>query len=134
MRRRRRVEPQINMAPLVDIVFQLLIFFVFTAGMVSEPMGIEVDLPGSTTADSPYTKSLMVFVTAEGEIFVGEEAVLLSQLRRVLLQKIGDGEVPGLTIYADEEVSWQRVLRVMDAARSVGVSQLDFAVENLEDL
>ena len=50
---RRRLEPQINMAPLIDIVFLLLIFFIYTVNMTGQPLDVDIDLPASAAGGGP---------------------------------------------------------------------------------
>lgn len=116
------------MAPLIDIVFLLLIFFVFTAGMVNEPLGVEIHLPGSTTANAQGTLPLVVFVASDGRLFVDEDMVRPGELADAIRQRTAKS-ARQLAIYADQGVDFQTVLAVMDAARQAGIRDIDFAVQ-----
>ncbi len=116
------------MAPLIDIVFLLLVFFVFTAGMVNEPMGVDVHLPGASTATAQEAVPLVVFASADGQLYVDQEPVTLADLASAIRQRSGEAGGTALTIFADQKVDFQRILSIMDAARTVGIRDIDFAV------
>ncbi|NMB17711.1 MAG: biopolymer transporter ExbD [Firmicutes bacterium] len=119
---RRRQEPQINMAPLIDIVFLLLIFFIYTVNMTGQPLDINVDLPGSSTAEAGSARTAAIFLTKAGKTYLDGEAVELTSLRTLLAT--GDQVI----IYADRGVDLQRALLVMDEVRLAGIKDVGFAV------
>ncbi|MGI6034238.1 MAG: ExbD/TolR family protein [Limnochordia bacterium] len=119
---RRRQEPQINMAPLIDIVFLLLIFFIYTVNMTGQPLDINVDLPGSSTAEAGPARTAAIFLTKAGKTYLNGQAVELTSLRTLLAT--GDQVI----IYADRGVDLQRALLVMDEVRLAGIKDVGFAV------
>lgn len=119
---RRRQEPQINMAPLIDIVFLLLIFFIYTVNMTGQPLDINVDLPGSSTAKAGPARTAAIFLTKAGKTYLNGQAVELTSLRDFLAT--GDQVI----IYADRGVDLQRALLVMDEVRLAGIKDVGFAV------
>lgn len=119
---RRRQEPQINMAPLIDIVFLLLIFFIYTVNMNGQPLDINVDLPGSSTAEAGPARTVAILLTKAGKTYLDGQAVELTSLRTLLAA--GDQVI----IYADRGVDLQRALLVMDEVRLAGIKDVGFAV------
>lgn len=120
------------MAPLIDIVFLLLIFFIFTAGMVNEPLNVAIELPGSQTAKRDSLPPYMLFISKRGEIYFNDELVSTRSLRSLLAQQVTRQENPQVFIYADRGVDFQTVLRVMDEARLAGVRDINFAARQTD--
>ena len=119
---RRRPEPQINMAPLIDIVFLLLIFFIYTVNMTGQPLDVDIDLPASAAAEAGPTRTVAIFLTRSGETYLDGRPVELTSLRDLLNQ--GDQVI----IYADRGVDLQRALLVMDEVRLAGIENVGFVV------
>jgi biopolymer transport protein ExbD len=122
----RRVTAPPDVTPLIDIIFQLVIFFMVTTNFITTP-GIEVDLPRSS-ADTILREDndIKVWVKADGQVLIDEEPATLSQLRKTFSDAGKDAQV---VIKADKEVDHGRVVQVMDLARSNGLSRLAIATE-----
>src|SRR5690554_5088276 len=69
-KRPRRLEPGVNMAPLIDVVFLLLIFFVLTTDLVAEPAAVSVELASMETAQQQPREHIVVTLTKDGEIII----------------------------------------------------------------
>ncbi len=117
----------IDITPLVDVVFILLIFFMVTSTFLELP-GMKLDLPVSQSARGQSAKQLTLFLTREGKILLGEEAVSLKQLpQRLQVAMKKQGAKGALVIKGDKEVAYGRVVRVMDIAKAAGVQKLVIA-------
>lgn len=120
---------EINMAPLVDVVFVLLIIFMTTAPLLQR--GIDVDLPASKTNTLKSEERVTIFVNEKGEIFLDDEKVLDNQLVAVLETiKLKNPEV---TVYlkADKNVPYGKVITVMDGVKQVGIDKLGMVTERI---
>lgn len=125
----RRAEVVVDVTPLIDIIFQLVLFFMVSTTFVTTP-GIEVELPRSSSDVILRDKSeVRVWVTAEGSVLVDEKPVDWAGLTRVLGTALADDPATLVVIKADKSVSHGRVVTVMDLARSIGLSNLAIATE-----
>lgn len=127
--RARRVDPVVDVTPLIDIIFQLVLFFMVSTTFVSAP-GIEVDLPRSSS-DTVLrdTDDLNVWVNSDGSVYVDEEPVDFRGLKSALSEAARSNPSTLIVIKADKDVGHGRVVAVMDAARSRGLTQLAIATE-----
>jgi len=127
--RARRVDPVVDVTPLIDIIFQLVLFFMVSTTFVSAP-GIEVDLPRSSSDTVLRDKDdLSVWVAADGAVYVDEEPVDFSGLKSALSRAAQENPSTLIVLKADRSVDHGRVVAVMDAARSRGLTQFAIATE-----
>ena len=116
-----REDPVVDVTPLIDIIFQLVLFFMVSTTFVTT-QGIEVDLPRASAEAVLRDKGdLRVQVTTEGSVFIDDQAVTWAQLREQV-QRAARAE-PGtlVVIKADRDVDHGRVVAIMDLARSYGL-------------
>ncbi len=121
---------EMDVAPLIDIVFQQLIFFMLTSAFVFQP-GVKIQLPRSVTADVARRENLVVTISNKGHLYLGTEVVTLGDLKGRLASMGKSG--PPILIRADREASLGRVVEVWDLCRSLGISQLNIATSGKED-
>lgn len=128
-RRKARENVDINLAPLIDVVFILLLFFVVTTTFTRETQ-MKVDLPEAVTGSPPEqteSKPLEILIAADGSYSINSQALLKSDLSSLIaaLQKesAGDTSLP-LTISADGKTPHQAVITAMDAAGKLGFAHL----------
>ncbi len=125
----RRPDPVVDVTPMIDIVFQLVLFFMVSTTFVTSP-GIQVDLPRSSAqtvlADD---KDIQVWVTADGAVYVNEQPVTAAELRRKFLDAARSNPNTMVVIKADEGVSHGRVVAVMDQAQAQGLTRLAIATD-----
>ena len=115
--------PQIDLAPLVDVVFLLIIFFVFAIPNVMMPLGIKVNLPEVAGAEHVDKARLEVAVSAEDRIFVGNEQVGLPELRE-RLERFAAGGGQAVSIRGDVSSTLGRVLSVYGACKGAGIAKI----------
>ncbi len=125
----RRPDPHIDVTPMIDVVFQLVLFFMVSTTFISSP-GIQVDLPrASSEVVIAEKRDLNVWVTAEGAVYVDDAPVTLQRLREQLRQTAKADPSTLVVIKADAGVTHGRVVTVMDLARAEGLSRLAIATE-----
>ncbi len=113
---------------LTDIVMLLLIFFLLTSQFVIQT-GVKVKLPGSKTNEQSTPSKLVVTLTSGGGIFIGNEEIGINQLPAKLESiKVGKLE-DNLIISADKTVAVDLVIKVIDAAKSVGIEKFTLQTE-----
>lgn len=126
---RRRAESIVDITPLIDIIFQLVLFFMVSTTFVTNP-GFEVDLPRSS-ADTILRdkKEIEVWMTKEGAIFLDDQPQDWgSVVRRFTEAAKGDPNTL-IILKADKEVSHGRVTAILGLARSLGLNRLAIATE-----
>jgi biopolymer transport protein ExbD len=131
--RRPRAKPTLNIAPLVDCIFLLLIFFLlastFSRGDVSRADGLEIELPGAESAEPEEKEVLRVCLAESGEIVVEKRKVSLAELTDVLQAAVRErGPLP-LFLVADRRVRLETLTEVIDRARKLGVRSVSIATQ-----
>jgi len=116
--------PLLDITPIVDTVFNLLIFFALSLNFVSTP-GIQVTLPKSAAREIPQErKDLRVAITAAGQIFANQRAVDIKALAEEFRRAAQAGGETQVLIQADQQVTHGQVVEVMDLARRAGLHRL----------
>ncbi|HHJ80590.1 MAG TPA: biopolymer transporter ExbD [Candidatus Tenderia electrophaga] len=133
LRKFRREEMSLNLTPLIDVVFLLLIFFMVTTTF-REESEIEIDLPqASNQPVEQVGNPLEVVIDRDGRFYIGQKLVINTQLdtlKRALRKAKGDRKNPPLIISADAKSPHQAVVTAMDAARQVGLVRMSIATRN----
>ena len=131
----RKQSPELNLTPLIDVVFLLLIFFMVSTTFQKDA-AIEVELPGvSPETSSPQeepVKSIELTVDRDGNYFVNEKALVnnsMDNLVRAIEREAGERRDMPFIINADADASHQSVIRVMDAAGSSGFQKITFSAK-----
>lgn len=122
-----REDPVIEIAPLIDVVFLLLLFFMVTTQFISLP-GLKVTLPGIKPGSTvTATAKIEVQVTASGDIYVAGNPVSLADLPAALKKNAPDPASAVIVLMADEKVSHGRVVSIMDVIRRQGLKRVVLA-------
>jgi len=119
-----------TMAPMADVVFLLLIFFMITSSFVMEP-GIEIDLPRAVTAEEQPRQRVIITITRDRTILLDEDIVSFETLPSRLEAVLGSSRDALLIIRADRDVPHGFVVRALDISREAGAGQLAIATESL---
>jgi biopolymer transport protein ExbD len=117
---------RIEMLPLIDIVFLLLVFFIYAMLSMVVHRGIPIDLPEATTSKVDESDYLSLSIEEDGTIYVDKERATLSTLPNILIQR--RDEQPGLKLFigGDRAVRYERVIQVLDVVRQAGISRVAF--------
>jgi len=122
--------PRIEMLPLIDIVFLLLVFFIYAMLSMAVHRGQIVDLPESSSGSLEMQEAINVTIEDVGQgvlLFLDGEMVpqeiLMGALREIKQASIG-GKEPEVQIFADESVSYQELFGVMDCIREAGLTKM----------
>ncbi len=120
---------RIEMLPLIDIVFLLLVFFIYAMLSMAVHRGLPVELPLSATAKIDKKLVLSVTVKADQTIYVNKERVALGDLTRVLRSKAAETREPGILIFADRALPYQTIYRVLDQIRLAGLRRISLQAD-----
>jgi biopolymer transport protein ExbD len=130
--RARRDDMIVDVTPLIDIIFQLVLFFMVSTTFVTAP-GIEVDLPRSSSDTILRDKDdISIWVGDDGAVYVDDQPVDFKGLRSALSGAAQKNPATLIVIKADREVEHGRVVAIMDAARGYGLTKLAIATEVTE--
>ncbi len=132
----RREDPDVNLTPLIDVVFLLLIFFMVSTTFERETE-ISIELPEASGQPMQTEKQVVeISIDAKGRYFVNRQEVINTQidtLKRAIQEAAGDQEKPRIILSADRNTPHQAVITAMDAARQLGFVNLTFATNKPDD-
>ena len=134
MRRRisqQEEESEINITPMLDVVFIMLIFFIVTASFVKEA-GVDVKRPGAMTAETKGMASIFIAITEEGDIWIDRRMVDVRAVQANIERLLAENPKGSVIIQADRESKNGLLVQVMDAAKLAGVQDISIAAEKLE--
>lgn len=117
----------IDLTPMLDVVFIMLIFFIVTASFIKEP-GVDINRPDATTAIGVRTP-ILVAVTGENKVWINKNEVDIRQVKlqlQVLLAETPKGKV---VIQADKEANIKTLTEVAQAARELGIGEISVSAE-----
>ncbi len=117
---------RIEMLPLIDVVFLLLVFFIYAMLSMAVHRGLPVTLPTSTTAKIEKPLLLSVTVKSDGALYVDEEEVSLESLKEALQRKTHGGNEPGVLLFAAKDLPYQNLFNVLDEIRMAGIERISF--------
>lgn len=123
-------DASINMTPMLDVVFIMLIFFIVTASFVKEA-GIEVVKPEAETAVKKERTSLLIAINEHNEVWIDRRNVDPSSVQPVIEKLYAENPKGAVVVQADKESNAETVMFVLEAARDVGVT--DIAVATAEE-
>ena len=122
--------PRIEMLPLIDVVFLLLVVFIYAMLSMAVHKGLPVALPTSSTAQEEQSEPVSITVAADGDIFVDKNPVALADLAAVLQQRAQADPETGVLIFADRSLPYQSLFRVLDQVRLAGLSRINLQAES----
>ncbi|MBW1706887.1 MAG: biopolymer transporter ExbD [Deltaproteobacteria bacterium] len=127
-RRRNRIQIQMPLTSLIDIVFLLLIYFLLTTNfMVDE--GIKIKLPQARASAPQIEQEITVYVDRDGRAFLENQEVSLAGLFDRLKEMIGERKDKLVVVRADRAVILNKAVKVMDVAKAAGAARLCLATE-----
>ncbi|MGH0029838.1 MAG: ExbD/TolR family protein [Myxococcota bacterium] len=131
MRRRRQTdteESEVNLTPMLDVVFIMLIFFIVTASFVKEA-GIDISRPPAATAERKERGNILVAITENDQIWIDRRQVDPRALRANIERLHAENPQGSVVIQADKGSKNGLLVQVMDAARLAGVTSVSLAAE-----
>ena len=125
---RKKKDMGIEMGPLMDIVFILLIFFVVTSSFTRET-GVDVTKPQAQTASQLEKENLLIAITREGTIHMNERQVDLASLQDILKQSLSKNPDREAVVIADKEAETGALVQVIDMCNLAGVKKVSIAAQ-----
>ncbi|MDX1561831.1 MAG: biopolymer transporter ExbD [Gammaproteobacteria bacterium] len=121
-------ESEINLTPMLDVVFIMLIFFIVTAVFVKDP-GVEVDRPEALMTREAGAGSIYVAITPDDQVHIDRREVDISEVRYSIERLLAEAPEAGVVIQSDSDARNELVIRVMDAAKAAGVTDIKIAAQ-----
>ncbi|NQZ82351.1 MAG: biopolymer transporter ExbD [Colwellia sp.] len=121
---------EINMTPMLDVVFILLIFFIVTASFVKEA-GIEVNRPEAATAVKKNRANILVAISDKGEIWINKRRIDVRAVQANIERLKAENPQGTVVIQADKKSTTDTLIKVMDAARAARVFDVSIAAQEI---
>jgi len=130
LRPHRKEPPEVNLTPLIDVVFLLLIFFMVSTTFQKESQ-IKIELPEAQTQSTVESlpKVLDITIDADGRFFINQREVVSSDIdviKQAIAKAVGDQKEIPVVITGDANASWQAIMKAMDAASQLGLVNMTF--------
>lgn len=120
---------RIEIVPMIDTIFFLLVFFMIATLSMSKMQGLPVNLPRAATAEREIRENVTLTLTQEGRLYYNKKEIVLSQLGPLLKSDLKDNPKILVIINADTDVLHGRVVEVMDEVKALGASRLAIATK-----
>ena len=122
-------ENEINLTPMLDVVFIMLIFFIVTATFIKEA-GIQIERPNTITADTQDDASILIAISANDEIWIDRQERDPRAIRGIIERLHAENPKGSIVIQADEGSTHETLVIVMEAAKVAGVTNVSIASDN----
>ncbi len=122
-------ENEINLTPMLDVVFIMLIFFIVTATFIKEA-GIQVERPDTTTAESQDDAAILIAISPADEIWIDRKERDPRSVRSIIERLHAENPKGSIVIQADEGSTHETLVIVMEAAKAAGVTNVAIASDN----
>ena len=116
-----------DLTPMIDMIFQLLIFFLLTSFLILP--AVNVALPRSRNPEATPPAALTLTVRRDGSLLLAGQVVLVEDLPSLMSAALAGRVEPSIIVQADRGVAFGRVIEVMEAARAGGARDISFLVE-----
>ena len=115
------------MTPMIDIVFQLLIFFMLSSSFLTPAM--KLNLPKAVTGNTTDPQKLVLSVDKDGKVFLNTEPIALEQIESVLQKRFESDSRKAIHLRGDKDMPYRYFVEVMDKAREAGARQINIVHE-----
>lgn len=123
-------EPEINITPMLDIVFIMLIFFIVTTTFIKET-GVTVDKPEALTAESRPQGNILVGVDSDNQVWMNGSQIELSDVRTLVQRARAENPEGSVILIADQESRQGTLVDVMDQIQAAGVRRMAVSAEQI---
>ncbi len=132
MQFRKRLQPMVNvdLVPMIDVVFQLVIFFMLSSTLVTRT-GLNLDLPNASSVQETVTSSLVLTVVSDNEIILGETSLTMREFSALLEERSAEYEGRSISIEADSSLQYGTMVQVLDILRRNGFRGANLVAEQV---
>ncbi|MCG8512613.1 MAG: biopolymer transporter ExbD [Halanaerobiales bacterium] len=122
----------INIIPMIDVIFFLLVFFMLFTTFRTTPTGIDMELPRAVTVSQQKDENIIIDIDRTGKIYYQGEILSATGLQQIATEKFAKNNQIVAIINADQNVMYKHIVAVMDNLRQVGIYRLALAAEKKE--
>lgn len=126
--RQQAEEAELDMTPMLDIVFIMLIFFIVTTSFVKES-GITVNSPSAATAEKQENANIFVAINDQGDVWIDKRQVDIRTVRSIVARLHADNPEGAVVIQSDKKANTEQLMQVMDQVRLAGVETIALAAK-----
>jgi biopolymer transport protein ExbD len=120
---------RIEMLPLMDMVFLLLVVFIYTMLSMAVHRGLKLDLPHSESAEPEKQLVLSVSIDEKGLVYIDKQAVGIEKLTETLYMMTQEKRDPGILLFADRNIPYQELFNVLDKIKQAGLTRISLQAE-----
>ncbi len=131
--RGKKVRTHLDIAPLIDIVFLLLIFFMLTANFIMQP-GIKIKLPEAESTKAEENNKIVIYISENNNIFLNDTKIPVTDLKNALRAELGKSDKKSIILKADEKINLGLAVKVMDISKESGAEGLVISTKLKEKL
>ncbi len=124
-----RKQARIEMLPLIDIIFLVLVVFIYAMLSMAVHRSLPVDLPHSAAVEIDPEVRLTITVRGEGDVYVDKEPVSMDELSSLLRDKAEADRDPGVILVADQNIVYQQLFAVLDRIKQAGIERISLQAE-----
>ena len=129
IKRLQKRKSRIEMIPLIDIVFLIMVTFIYSTLSMAVHRGLSVCLPFSSVTEIEQQLILSVTITGDKKIYVDKELVEIDRLTQILTLKAQGQADPGVLLFADNAITYQDLFQVLDRIKMAGLSRISLQAE-----
>ena len=126
--RRAGKKPEVDISPLIDVVFILLIFFMVTTTFVKES-AVDIERPGASSGSTANSKALRIVIDQGGALYLGDTPIKAWMLQSRVREFIDASGTKSILIVTDRRVAAERLVEVVDQCRLAGATDVGVATE-----
>ena len=126
--RQDKEESELDMTPMLDVVFIMLIFFIVTTSFVKES-GINVNTPDAQTAQRQESANIFIAINSDGEVWIDRKPVDIRALRATVARLHAENPQGTVVIQSDEKAHTGVLVQVMDQVRLAGIEKIAVAAK-----
>jgi biopolymer transport protein ExbD len=127
--RRQIRKARIEIVPMIDTIFFLLVFFMIATLSMTKQQGLPVNLPRAATAEREIRENVTLTITREGRLYYNKQEIALERLGSALKGDLGENPRLLVIINADTDVTHGKVVEVMDQVKAAGASRMAIATK-----
>ena len=120
---------RIEMLPLIDVVFLLLVVFIYTMLSMAVHRGLNINLPKSESFEIEKQLVLSITIDEKGSIYIDKQKVELEELTGILKSITEHEKNPGVLLFADKDIAYQELFKVLDRIRIAGLNRISLQAE-----
>lgn len=127
-------KPRIEMLPLIDVVFLLLVVFIYTMLSMAVHKGMPVSLPESSSVKPEKNIVLSVTINSDKQIFVNKELVDLEHLSWLLEEQAKKEKKSSVLLFADKSITYQYLFKILDRIKNAGLNEISLQADSEEQI